>query len=470
MQSARTLFDKIWDRRVITRRDDGPALLYVDRNFIHEGPFYAFDGLRRDGRGVRRPLKQVAVSDHYVPTLDRARGIEAVRDPEARVIIERLAANTREFGIPFIGMNDPRQGIMHVVAAEFGLAQPGMVITASDSHVTTNGAFGAFSFGVGASEIKHVFATQTLWQRKPGTLRVTINGVLGPGVAAKDIILAIIAKLTISGGIGRVVEYAGSAVRGMTMEQRMTICNMSIELGARAGMVAPDDTTYAYLEGREYAPRGDAWGQALRQWRALPSDAGAVYDSEVEIDAGSIAPMVTWGTVPGDALPITGSVPAPAGSDAERTHIRRALEYMGLEAGQRLADIAIDRVFIGTCTNGRLDDLRAAAAVAKGRRAVVPTFVVPGSGDVKRRAEAEGLDRIFIAAGFEWRDPGCSMCVGANGDIVPAGERCASTSPRNFENRQGRGARTHLVSPAMAAAAAVTGKLTDVRTLPGGVS
>jgi 3-isopropylmalate/(R)-2-methylmalate dehydratase large subunit len=470
MHSARTLFDKIWDRRVVTRRDDGPALLYVDRNFIHEGPFYAFDGLRRDGRRVRRPLKQLAVSDHYVPTVDRSRGIEAVRDPEARVIIERLAANTREFGIPFIGMNDPRQGIMHVVGAEFGLAQPGMVITASDSHVTTNGAFGAFSFGVGASEIKHVFATQTLWQRKPGTLRVTIEGALGPGVAAKDIILAIIAKLTISGGIGRVVEYAGSAVRGMTMEQRMTICNMSIELGARAGMVAPDDTTYTYLEGREYAPRGDAWDQALRQWRALPSDAGAVYDSEVEIDAGSIAPMVTWGTVPGDALPITGAVPAPAGSDAERTHIQRALEYMGLEAGQRLADIAIDRVFIGTCTNGRLDDLRAAAAVAKGRRAVVPTFVVPGSGDVKRRAEAEGLDLIFIAAGFEWRDPGCSMCVGANGDIVPAGERCASTSPRNFENRQGRGARTHLVSPAMAAAAAVTGKLTDVRTLPGGVS
>ena len=472
MQNARTLFDKIWDRHVITQRDDGTALLYIDRNFIHEGPFYAFDGLRRDGRGIRRPLKQIAVTDHYVPTLDRARGIEAVRDPEARVVIERLAANTREFGIPFIGMNDPRQGIMHVVGAGLGLAQPGMIMTASDSHVTTNGAFGVFSFGVGASEVKHVFATQTLWQRKPGKLRVTIEGTLGPGVAAKDIILAIIAKLTTSGGSGRVVEYTGSTIRGMTMEQRMTICNMSIELGARSGIIAPDDTTYAYLEGREFAPRGDAWGKALAAWRSLSSDADAVYDREVEFDAASIAPMVTWGTVPGDALPITGTVPAPsaAASEAQRAHLLRALEYMGLEAGTRLADIAIDRVFIGTCTNGRLDDLRAAAAVAKGRRAVVPAFVVPGSGDVKRRAEAEGLDKIFIAAGFEWRDAGCSMCVGANGDIVPAGERCASTSPRNFENRQGRGARTHLVSPAMAAAAAVTGKLTDVRTLAGGVS
>jgi 3-isopropylmalate/(R)-2-methylmalate dehydratase large subunit len=471
-QGGRTLFDKIWDRRVVTQREDGTALLYVDRNFIHEGPFYAFDGLRRDGRGIRRPRKQIAVSDHYVPTLDRARGIESVRDPEARVIIERLAANTREFGIPFIGMNDPRQGIMHVVSAELGLAQPGMVITASDSHNTTNGAFGAFSFGVGASEIKHVFATQTLWQRKPGTLRVTIDGALGPGIAAKDIILALIAKLTISGGIGRVVEYAGSTIRGMTMEQRMTICNMSIELGARSGIIAPDDTTYAYLEGRAFAPRGDAWDKALQLWRALSPDADAVCDREVALDAGSIAPMVTWGTVPGDALPITGTVPVPsaAASEEQRNHIRHALEYMGLAAGQRLDDIAIDRVFIGSCTNGRLEDLRAAAAVAKGRHARVPTFVVPGSGDVKRRAEAEGLDRIFTAAGFEWRDPGCSMCVGANGDIVPAGERCASTSPRNFENRQGRGARTHLVSPAMAAAAAVTGKLTDVRTLSGGVS
>ncbi|MFH1008825.1 MAG: 3-isopropylmalate dehydratase large subunit [Candidatus Latescibacterota bacterium] len=467
MSSVHSLFDKIWNRHVVAQRDDGETLLYVDRNFVHEGPFYAFDGLRRDGRGVHRPLKQIAIADHYLPTLNRARGMDAVSNPEARQMIERLTANTREFGIPVIGMGNPRQGIMHVVGPELGLIQPGMVITAADSHATTNGAFGTFSFGIGASEIKHVLATQTLWQRKPRMLRVTVNGEIPGGVTAKDIILVIIAKLSISGGSGYVVEYAGSTIRGMTMEQRMTICNMSIELGARSGIVAPDEKTYAYLKGREFAPIGDAWSKALDVWHTLPSDPGATYDREVEISAEGVAPMVTWGTVSDDALPITESVPYPidASTEDQRVHIKHALEYMGLKAGQPLVEIRIDRVFIGSCSNARLDDLRAAAAVVKGRRAVVPSVISPGSTDVKRRAEAEGLNEIFLSAGFEWRDSGCSMCVGANGDIVQPGERCASTSPRNFENRQGRGARTHLVSPPMAAAAAVTGKLTDVRTL-----
>jgi 3-isopropylmalate/(R)-2-methylmalate dehydratase large subunit len=462
------MFDKIWDRHVVAQRDDGEALIYVDRNFVHEGPFYAFDKLRLEKRPMHRPLKQIAISDHYLPTLNRAGGINGIKDPEIRNMIEQLARNSRDFGLPFIGMDDPgRQGIMHVVGPDLGMVQPGMVITAADSHTTTLGAFGAFSFGIGASEIKHVMATQALWYRKPRTIRVTIDGKLGSGVTAKDVILAIIARIGISGAVGHVLEYAGSAMRAMSMEQRMTVCNMSIEAGARAGLVAPDETTYAYLEGREFSPKGAQWDAALNYWKSLPTDGDAKFDREVELPAGAIAPMVTWGTVPDDALPITGKVPDPAHAkdQVERVHLERALHYMGLTAGMPITDIRIDRVFIGSCTNARFEDLVAAAAVAKGRKAIVPAMISPGSTDIKRRAEAAGLDKIFIAAGFEWRDSACSMCVGSNGDFPAPGESCASTSPRNFENRQGRGVRTHLVSPAMAVAAAVTGKLTDVRTL-----
>ncbi len=468
MSTPRNMFDKIWDGHVVAQRDDGEALIYVDRNFVHEGPFYAFDKMRLDQRPMRRPLKQIAISDHYLPTLNRAGGLNGIKDPEIRNMIEQLTRNARDFGVPFIGMKDPvRQGIMHVVGPDLGMVHPGMVITAADSHTTTLGAFGAFSFGIGASEIKHVMATQALWYRKPKTLRVTIDGKLGAGVTAKDVILAIIAKIGISGAIGHVIEYAGSAMRAMTMEQRMTVCNMSIEAGARAGLVAPDETTFKFLEGREFAPKGAQWDAALKYWKSLPSDAGAKFDQEVTLAAGDIAPMVTWGTVPDDALPITGKIPDPAQatSKEQRVHLERALHYMGLTAGMPITEIKIDRVFIGSCTNARFEDLVAAAAIAKGRKTIVPAMVSPGSTDVKRRAEAAGLDKIFLAAGFEWRDSACSMCVGSNGDFPAPGESCASTSPRNFENRQGRGVRTHLVSPAMAVAAAVTGKLTDVRTL-----
>ena len=468
MTEPRNMFDKIWDRHVVAQREDGEALIYVDRNFVHEGPFYAFDKLRLDKRPMHRPLKQIAISDHYLPTLNRAGGLNGIKDPEIRNMVEQLARNARDLKLPFIGMDDPeRQGIMHVVGPDLGMVQPGMVITAADSHTTTNGAFGAFSFGIGASEIKHVMATQALWYRKPRTIRVTIDGKLGPGVTAKDVILAIIARIGISGAVGHVLEYAGSAMRAMSMEQRMTVCNMSIEAGARAGLVAPDETTYAFLEGREFAPKGAQWDAALKYWKSLPTDSGAAFDREVVLPAGDIAPMVTWGTVPDDALPITGRVPDPAQAKDKvvRAHLERALQYMGLTAGMPITDIKIDRVFIGSCTNARFEDLVAAAAVAKGRKAIVPAMISPGSSDVKRRAEAAGLDKIFVAAGFEWRDSACSMCVGSNGDFPAPGESCASTSPRNFENRQGRGVRTHLVSPAMAVAAAVTGKLTDVRTL-----
>lgn len=467
MGTPKTMVEKIWSRHVVAQRDDGETLLYVDRNFVHEGPFYAFDGLRRDGRRIRRPLKQTAVSDHYLPTVGRNSGIAGIADPEIRIMVERLAANAREFNVPFIGIDDPRQGIMHVVGPELGLAQPGMVITGADSHTTTNGAFGALAFGIGASEVKHVLATQALWQRKPGTFRVTVDGTLPKGVTAKDVILAIVAKIGISGGSGHVIEYAGSTVRGMTMEQRMTICNMSIEGGAKAGMIAPDDTTYTYLEGRGYAPGGDLWNRALALWRTLPSDADARFDKEVTLSARDIAPMVTWGTTPEDALPVTEKVPDPSSARTaeERAHMERALRYMGLPPGAPLSEVRVDRVFIGSCTNARIEDLRAAAEVVKGKRITVPAFISPGSTAVKRQAEAEGLDRVFLAAGFEWRDSACSMCVGANGDFAAPGERCASTSPRNFENRQGRGVRTHVMSPPMAAAAALTGKLTDVRTL-----
>lgn len=467
MSTARTMFDKIWDDHVVAEHADGSLLIYVDRNFVHEGPFYAFDGLRREGRKVRRPGKQFAIADHYMPTLNRERGVSGIADPEIRGMIEQLEMNTKEFGLPSIAATDPRQGIMHVVGPELGLAQPGLVITAADSHTTTNGAFGALAFGVGASEIKHILATQTLWQRKPKAMRVTIEGDLGAGVTSKDVILAIIAKIGISGGLGHVIEYAGSTVRRMTMEQRMTLCNMSIEAGAKSGMVAPDATTFAYLDGREYAPKGAQWDAALAYWKRLPSDSAATFHREVSLDAPGIAPMITWGTTPEDALPITGSVPDPAAATDPDTkvHLERAIKYMGLAPGLPLAEIAVDRVFIGSCTNARLEDLRAAAQIVRGRQVKVPAIISPGSTTVKRDAEAEGLHEIFKSAGFEWRDSACSMCVGSNGDFVGDGERCASTSPRNFENRQGRGSRTHLMSPAMAAAAAVTGRLTDVRTL-----
>ncbi|GAA4322440.1 3-isopropylmalate dehydratase large subunit [Pigmentiphaga soli] len=466
-QRPRTMFEKIWARHVIAEREGGESLIYIDRNFVHEGPFYAFDGLRLENRKIHRPLRQFAIADHYVPSKDRPAGVVQIADPDIRRMVEQLERNARDFGMPLIAMNDPRQGIMHVVAAELAMAQPGMITTAADSHTTSIGAFGTLAFGVGASEIKHILATQSLWFRRPRTLRVTVEGALPRGVTAKDVILAIVGKVGLAGGTGHVIEYAGPAVRAMTMEQRMTMCNMSIEMGARAGMVAPDDTTYAYLEGRQYAPSAAHWEQAVAFWRTLPSDPGAQFDKEVAVDAAAIEPMVTWGNLPEHALPITARVPHPddAVDAKQRAHFERALAYMKLEPGMPLTEVTVDRVFIGSCTNARFEDLAAAAEVLKGRRAVVPAMVSPGSSDVKRRAEAAGLDLIFKAAGFEWRDSACSMCVGSNGDFPQPGERCVSTSPRNYENRQGRGVRTHLASPAMAAAAAVTGRLTDVRTL-----
>ncbi|MBN9475977.1 MAG: 3-isopropylmalate dehydratase large subunit [Bordetella sp. SCN 67-23] len=466
-QRPRSMFEKIWARHVIAEREGGESLIYIDRNFVHEGPFYAFDGLRLENRRIHRPLKQFAIADHYAPTQHREAGVVAIQDPDIRRMIEQLEQNARDFGVPLIGMTDARQGIMHVVAAELALVQPGMITTAADSHTTSIGAFGALAFGVGASEIKHILATQSLWFRKPKTMRVTVEGSLSRGVAAKDVILAVVGRVGLSGGTGHVIEYAGPAISGMTMDERMTICNMSIEMGARAGMVAPDETTFAYLKGRQYAPSAEYWDQAMAFWRGLPTEPGAQFDQELSLDASRIEPMVTWGNLPEHALPISARVPHPdeAANEKQRGHYERALAYMQLEPGMRLTDVAVDRVFIGSCTNARFEDLAAAAEILRGRHAVVPAMVSPGSTDVKRRAEAAGLDRIFKEAGFEWRDSACSMCVGSNGDFALPGERCASTSPRNYENRQGRGVRTHLMSPAMAAAAAVTGRLTDVRNL-----
>ena len=458
-----TLFEKIWRDHVITEQD-GAALLYVDRNFVHEGSFHAFENLWHAGRTVRRPRQTFGFADHYVPTKDRDKPIA---DPEAAGLVATLDKNTARAGIESYNLADPRQGIVHVVGPELGLSQPGLVIVCGDSHTSTHGAVGALAFGIGASELEHVLSTQTIWQKRPRTMRIKVEGALPVGVGAKDVILGIIALIGAGGAVGHVIEYAGSAIRGLSVEARLTLCNMSIEAGARAGMVAPDDTTYAYLAGKPAAPKGRDWDAALAYWRALPSDADARFDRDIGLPAGSLAPHVTWGTSPEDALPITARVPAPSdfSDPAKRAGVVRALDYMGLTPGTALTDVAVDRVFIGSCTNSRLEDLRAAAAIARGRKAVVPTLVSPGSKQVKRDAEAEGLDRIFIEAGFDWREPGCSMCVGMNGDLVAAGERCASTSNRNFEGRQGKGARTHLMGPAMAAAAAVTGKLTDVRKL-----
>jgi 3-isopropylmalate/(R)-2-methylmalate dehydratase large subunit len=463
---AETLFDKIWRRHVV-HDDEGTAILFVDLHLVHEvtSP-QAFEGLRLTGRRVRRPDLTVATMDHNVPTTDRSLPIA---DPISKQQMDTLVANCREFGIPCFGLGDPRQGIVHIIGPELGLTQPGMTIVCGDSHTATHGAFGALAFGIGTSEVEHVLATQTLVQRRPKTMEVRVDGALGFGVGAKDLILDVIGSIGVDGAVGHVIEYTGDAVRGLSMEGRMTVCNMSIEGGARAGMVAPDDTTFAYLEGRPFAPKGVQWEAALRFSRALPSDDAARFDREVMLDGAAIAPMVTWGTSPEDAAPITGRVPDPASiADTERRAAAvKALDYMGLAPGTALSGIAVQRVFIGSCTNSRIEDLRLAARVADGRKVApsVQAMVVPGSGLVKRQAEAEGLDRIFKAAGFEWREAGCSMCVGMNGDLVAAGERCASTSNRNFVGRQGKGARTHLVSPAMAAAAAVTGSFTDVRQL-----
>jgi 3-isopropylmalate/(R)-2-methylmalate dehydratase large subunit len=458
------MFDKIWSRHVVADGPGGQTLLYIDRHLLHEGASHAFARLRRAGRPLRRPEAMVATADHYVPT---ASGGEADANPEIRGMVEALGREVGDLGITYFGPGDARQGIVHVIGPEQGLTQPGITLVCGDSHTSTHGAFGALAFGIGSSEVEHVMATQCLWQRRPRVMRITVSGTRPFGVTAKDVILAVIARIGAGGGSGHAIEYAGPVIAGMSMAERLTVCNMSIEAGARAGMVAPDETTYAWLDGRPYAPQGEHWGRALAYWKTLPSDPGAAFDRETTLDAGEIAPMITWGTSPQEALPITARVPDPAaeGNATRRATMERMLAYMGLTPGTPLTEIAVSRVFIGSCTNSRLEDLRAAAAVVKGRRAAVPAIVVPGSGLVKRAAEAEGLDRIFTAAGFEWRDPGCSMCVGMNGDTARPGERTASTSNRNFEGRQGKGVRTHLMSPAMAAAAAVTGRFTDVRTL-----
>jgi 3-isopropylmalate/(R)-2-methylmalate dehydratase large subunit len=462
---AQTLFERIWERHLVAEPAGEPALLYVDLHLIHEvtSP-QAFEGLRLAGRRVRRPDLSVATMDHNVPTTDGP-----VEDPLARRQLEALRRNCEEFGVPLFPTGSGREGIVHVIGPELGLTQPGLTVVCGDSHTSTHGAFGALAFGIGTSEVEHVLATQTLPQHRPQTMRILFEGELPPGVTAKDMILAAIGRIGVAGGVGHVIEYAGSVVRGLSMENRMTICNMSIEAGARAGMIAPDETTFAYLEGRPAAPRGAAWERALEEWRALPSDPDARFDAEVTVDVAELSPQVTWGTNPEMVAPIFGSVPDPNAFDEpeRRAAVERALAYMGLEPGTRIEDISIDRVFIGSCTNARIEDLRAAAAVVAGRRVhrSVRAMVVPGSAAVKRQAEEEGLDRVFTEAGFEWRRAGCSMCLGMNPDILAPGERCASTSNRNFEGRQGAGGRTHLVSPALAAAAAVAGHFVDPREL-----
>ena len=467
MSAPKTLFDKIWDAHVVHRQDDGTCLIYIDRHLVHEvtSP-QAFEGLRNAKRVVRAPNRTLAVADHNIPTTDRSAGIE---DKESRIQVEALEKNADEFGVPYFAMDDKRQGIVHVIGPEQGFTLPGMTIVCGDSHTATHGAFGALAFGIGTSEVEHVLATQTLIQKPAKNMRITVDGTLADGVTAKDVILAIIGKIGTAGGTGHVIEFAGSAIRGLSMEGRMTICNMAIEAGARAGMIAPDETTFAYLRDRPMTPKGDHWKKAVSYWQTLPSDEGARYDSEIALAAEDIAPTVTWGTSPEDAIAINGFVPDPAEEkdSSKRSKIERAIEYMGLEAGQKLTDIKVDTVFIGSCTNSRIEDLRAAAALADGRTvaAGMRAMVVPGSGLVKEQAEAEGLDKVFIAAGFEWREPGCSMCLAMNDDKLTEGERCASTSNRNFEGRQGRGGRTHLVSPQMAVAAALTGHLADVRNI-----
>ena len=462
--AARTMFEKIWQRHVVVHRDDGNTLLYIDRHLMHDGSAAGFARLRDRGLKVRRPGRGFATPDHYV--LTNSRLIKDIPDPDHRRLVEQIRENTAESGVTLFDLGDDRQGIVHVVGPEQGITLPGLTMVCGDSHTSTHGALGALAFGIGSSEVTHVMATQCLWQRKPKAMRVNVEGVLAPGITAKDVILAIIARIGAAGAVGHVIEYAGSAIRGLSIEGRLTVCNMSIEAGGRAGMVAPDDSTIAYLKGRPFAPKEAEWDKAVAFWRSVPSDEGATFDREVTLQASEIVPMLTWGTSPEDALPITGRVPSPAAADAAKQDgIKRALDYMDLVPGTPLDQVAVDRVFIGSCTNSRIEDLRQAAQVAKGRKAVIPAWVVAGSGLVKKQAEAEGLDRIFRDSGFEWHEPGCSMCVGMNGDTGLPGQRIASTSNRNFIGRQGRGVRTHLLSPAMAAAAAVTGRFTDVRRL-----
>jgi 3-isopropylmalate/(R)-2-methylmalate dehydratase large subunit len=461
---AETLFDKIWAQHEIVRTADGNSLLWVDRHYVHEGSFQAFDKMKARGDNVARPDLTFAIADHYVPTHARSRPIA---DPAIARMVEQLSANTAAHGITLFGLADPRQGIVHVVGPEQGLTLPGLLLVCGDSHTSTHGALGALAFGIGASEVAHVLTTQTIWQKKPRCMRIAVEGERADGISAKDIALSVIARIGANGAQGHAIEYAGGAIRALTVEGRMTLCNMSIEAGARCAMVAPDAATFAYVKGRPFAPAGEDFGRALEAWSRLASDDDAVFDREVALDAAGIAPTVTWGTSPEDALPIDAAVPDPGEeSDPARAEsLRAALDYMGLAPKQKLTDVRIDRVFIGSCTNARIEDLRAAARVLAGRKAQVPGLVSPGSTMVKHQAEAEGLDRVFVAAGLTWAESGCSMCVGINGDLVAPGERCASTTNRNFRGRQGPGARTHIMSPAMVAAAAVSGRLADVRPL-----
>ena len=467
MSAPKTLFDKIWNAHLVHQQEDGTCLIYIDRHLVHEvtSP-QAFEGLRNTGRAVRAPNRTLAVADHNIPTTDRSVGIE---DEESRIQVEALEKNAADFDVPYFAMDDIRQGIVHVIGPEQGFTLPGMTIVCGDSHTATHGAFGALAFGIGTSEVEHVLATQTLIQKPAKNMRITVDGTLADSVTAKDVILAIIGKIGTAGGTGHVIEFAGSVIRGFSMEGRMTVCNMAIEAGARAGMIAPDQATYDYLADRPMTPKGDHWDRAVAYWQTLPSDAGAVYDVEITLAAEDIAPTVTWGTSPEDALAITDAVPNPEKEKDvnKRAKMERAIAYMGLTPGQKLTDIKVDTVFIGSCTNSRIEDLRAAAALAEGRKVAdgMRALVVPGSGLVKEQAEAEGLHKVFIDAGFEWREPGCSMCLAMNADKLADGERCASTSNRNFEGRQGRGGRTHLVSPQMAVAAALSGHLADVRNL-----
>jgi 3-isopropylmalate/(R)-2-methylmalate dehydratase large subunit len=465
--AGKTLYDKIWDAHVVDTQD-GEAILYIDLHLIHEVTTpQAFAGLRANRRAVRRPDRTLAVADHNVPTEGQALGVDAVADEEARLQLQTLGKNVADYGIEYFPMGDIRNGIVHVVGPEQGRTQPGMTIVCGDSHTSTHGAFGALAHGIGTSEVEHVLATQTLRQKKAKNFRVRIEGEPAPGVGAKDYALAVIGEIGTAGGTGYVIEYAGSAVQALSMEGRMTLCNLTIEGGARAGLVAPDETTFAYLEGRPSTPKGGAWEMALSYWKTFFTDEDAVFDREIVLDAAKIAPTVTWGTSPEDVIPVTGTVPSPDSFDTpdKRASAERALEYMGLSAGQPITEAKVDVVFIGSCTNSRIEDLRSAAKIAEGRKVApgVRAMIVPGSGLVSAQAEEEGLDEIFKAAGFEWREPGCSMCLGMNPDRLTSGQRCASTSNRNFEGRQGRGGRTHLMSPAMAAAAAIAGHIADVR-------
>ena len=464
MQTPKTLFEKIWDAHLVVEPTGRSPLIYIDLHLVHEvtSP-QAFDGLRAAGRGVRQPQRTVATVDHNVPTEPRG---TPITDPIAALQIETLRKNCKEFGVRLFDIDSADQGIVHVIGPELGFTQPGMTIVCGDSHTSTHGAFGSLAFGIGTSEVEHVLATQCLPQRKSKTMKIDVRGQMPEGVTAKDLALGVIGKIGTDGATAYVIEYAGEVIRGLSMEGRMTLCNMSIEAGARAAMVAPDETTFAYVKGRRFAPSGDAWEKAVAYWRTLKSDPGANFDKVIEVDAATLAPFVTWGTNPGMVVQVTGSVPELNGaSEAERRSLEQALAYMGLQPGTKIEEIAVDRVFIGSCTNSRLEDLRAAARVAKGYRVCdkVRAMVVPGSQAVKKAAEQEGLDRVFRDAGFEWRESGCSMCLGMNPDILQPGERCASTSNRNFEGRQGRGGRTHLVSPMMAAAAAIAGRFTDIR-------